>query len=331
MHRLISRRRAIAVLAAAAGVPLLLEPGSGKASTVRAVRWQGTALGAPASLSLYHEDAAAAERAIAAATAELARLEAIFSLYRADSAMVALNRDGHLDEAPRELVELLSASRRVSEATDGSFDPSIQPLWQVYFQHFTAASPDPNGPAKADIDAARALVDWRGIEVDGRRVRLGRPGMALSLNGIAQGYITDRVTEVLRGEGLERMLVDMGEPRAASTRPDGTAWRVGIAHPAAPETLVTTIEVIDKAVATSGGYGTMFDAAGRFTHLIDPRSGATAPSQCSVTVVAASAAKADALSTALSVVPAKDRASIAAAMGVSVLFVGPDGGVAKIA
>lgn len=331
MHRLISRRRAIAVLAAAAGVPLLLKPGPAKANAVEAVRWQGTALGAPASLRLYHEDVAAAQRAIGAATVELARLEAIFSLYRPDSAMVALNRDGHLDEAPRELVHLLNASRRVSEATEGAFDPSIQPLWQLYFRHFTAALPDPNGPAKADIAAARALVDWRGIEVDGRRVRLGRPGMALSLNGIAQGYITDRVTEILRGEGLERMLVDMGEPRAASTRPDGRAWRVGIAHPAAPDKVATRVDVIDKAVATSGGYGTMFDTAGRFTHLIDPRTGATAPSQCSVTVIADSAAEADALSTALSVVAADKRASIAAAMGVSVLFVGPDGAVARIA
>lgn len=327
MMRSISRRRAIAVLAAAAGVPLLLSA----RSEARVVRWQGTALGAPALLALYHTDEAAARRAIAAATGELARLEAIFSLYRPDSSLAALNRDGALTAAPAELIELLGQAQRFAALSEGAFDPTIQPLWQVYFQHFTAAQPDPGGPAGAQVAAALRLVDWRAIEVSGQQVRLARPGMALSLNGIAQGYITDRVTAVLRAQGLERMLVDMGEPRAVSSHPDGTAWRVGIAHPAAPERSATVLDVVDKAVSTSGGYGTVFDADGRFTHLIDPRTGLTAPAAASVSVIADTATAADALSTALAVTAPDRRAALAAAAGVGLVEVRADGTVTRLA
>ncbi len=329
MKRLVTRRRALAVLAAAAGLPLFLRAGTAQA---RLVRWEGVALGAQASLSLYHDDEAAAGAAIEAAVAELRRLEAIFSLYRADSALSALNRDGRLAAAPAELVAVLSAAAEVSALTEGAYDATMQPLWQVYFQHFTAqAAPDPSGPSAAAVAAARALVDWRAAEIDGAELRLARPGMAVSLNGIAQGYVSDRIAAVLRGHGLDRMLVDMGEPSAIGVKPDGSAWRVGIADPRAPERLITTVDAVDQAVATSGGYGTVFDQAGRFTHLIDPRTGATAPADASVTVIADSAMRADALSTALAVTAADRRRAVVAAAGVSALFVGPDGAISKLA
>ncbi len=324
----ITRRRALTILAAAAGVPLVLHATKAQA---RLVKWEGTALGAPASLSLYHTDEAGARAAIDAAVAELRRLEGIFSLYRADSAVAELNRAGRLDAAPAELVELMGRAVETAALTGGAFDPTVQPLWQLYFDHFTAAEPDPAGPAAAAVAAARALVDWRAIRVEAASVAFARPGMGVTLNGIAQGYITDRVSGVLRAQGLERMLVDMGEPRALAAKPDGSAWRIGIADPTTPTRSVTTLDVVDKAVATSGGYGTIFDGAGRFTHLIDPASGDTAPALAGVTVVADTAARADALSTALSVAPAGRRqAIVTAAGGVTALFVAADGAITTI-
>ncbi|MEW5729532.1 MAG: FAD:protein FMN transferase [Pseudomonadota bacterium] len=324
----VTRRRVLTVLAAAAGVPLLLHATKAQA---RLVKWEGTALGAPASLSLYHHDEASARAAIDAAVAELRRLEGIFSLYRADSAMATLNRAGRLEAAPAELVELMGRAVETAALTGGAFDPTVQPLWQVYFDHFTAAEPDPAGPAAEAVAAARALVDWRAVSIEAASIRLEKPGMGVTLNGIAQGYITDRVAGVLRSHGLERMLVDMGEPKALAAKPDGSAWRIGIADPSAPDRSITTVDVVDRAVATSGGYGTTFDGAGRFTHLIDPASGATAPALAGVTVIADSAARADALSTALAVAPAGRREAIVkAAGGVTALFVAADGTIATI-
>jgi thiamine biosynthesis lipoprotein len=323
-----TRRRAITVLAAAAGLPLLMKAGSAQA---RLARWEGTAMGAQASIQLYHADEGKAQAALGAAQAELQRLEGMFSLYRADSAISALNRHGRIEGAPSELIELSRMALSYAEITEGVFDPTVQPLWQLYFRHFTAASPDASGPAKADLDQALALVDWRGVAIEGESIRFARPGMGFTLNGIAQGYITDRVADVLKSHGFESMLIDMGEPRALAAKPDGSSWRIGIANPGDPKSALTEISVTDKAVATSGGYGTMFDEQGRFTHLFDPRSGSTAPALTGVTVVADTAAKADALSTALSVAPLDKRRAIAArAGGVKAIFVTPKGVVSTI-
>ncbi|MBI4967963.1 MAG: FAD:protein FMN transferase [Rhodospirillales bacterium] len=330
MSTMITRRRAITILAAAAGLPLLLKAGKAEA---RLIRWEGTMLGAPASLAIYHSDEAKARAAIEAGLAEAKRLEAIFSLFRADSAIAQLNRDGMLAEAPAELIEIAAFARQIAERSDGAFDPTVQPLWTLYFRHFTAATVDPAGPTAEAIAAARALVDWRGLNIDAgaRRIGFAKPGMGLTLNGVAQGFVTDRVTEVLRAYGLQNMLVDMGEPRALSTKPDGSAWRIGIANPAEPAKAITEIEAVDQAVATSGGYGTLFDAEGRFTHLIDPKSGRTAPALAGVTVIAPTATLADALSTTLSVAPMVLRQAILSAYPPArAIFVSPQGVVATV-
>lgn len=324
----ITRRRLITVAAAAAGLPLILKAGSAQA---RLVTWEGTTLGAPSSIKLVAADEAKARAAIAAALNELERLEAVFSVYRADSVLSTLNRDGRVDNAPADFVALLAKSLELARVSGGVYDPTIQPVWQTYFRHFTASNPDANGPARRDIDAALALVDWRNVRIDGGTVAFAKPGMALTLNSGAQGFITDKVTDVLRGHGFDRMLVDMGEPRALSTRPDGSAWRIGIANPADPNKAITEIDVVDKAISTSGGYGTLFDDAGRFTHLIDSRTGTTAPALIGMSVVADTATQADGLSTALLMAASADRQGILrAAGGRLALAVTPQGVVERI-
>ncbi|BCB28766.1 FAD:protein FMN transferase [Sulfurimicrobium lacus] len=330
MPVILSRRRFITFAAAAAGLPLLLHTVGAQA---RLARWEGTALGAPASIQLYHNDKAQAQTAISTALDELKRLEAIFSVYRADSAISALNRDGVLDNAPPDFVAMLTRALSLAKISEGVYDPTVQPLWQTYFRHFTAANPDPSGPAQHDIAAALARVDWRAVEVDAenRKVRFARPGMGLTLNSGAQGYITDCVANVLRAQGFANMLVDMGEPRALSTKPDGSAWRIGIANPADPTRTVATLEVVDKCVSTSGGYGTLFDPAGTFTHLIDTRTGRTAPALLGVSVVANSGSIADGLSTAMLMAPVERRQAILrAAGGIKAIYVSPEGVVSTV-
>jgi thiamine biosynthesis lipoprotein len=323
-----SRRRFITIAAAAVGLPLLLKAGISQA---RPVRWEGTALGAPASIQLYHTDEARARAAIATGLDELKRLEAIFSVYRADSAISALNRDGVLENAPADFVALLTRALTLARISDGIYDPTVQPLWQTYFRHFTGSNPAPAGPAQRELDAALALVDWRAVEVDANRITFARPGMGLTLNSGAQGYITDRVADVLRAHGFDRMLVDMGEPRALSTKPDGSAWRIGIANPADPSRTVTMLEVVDQCVSTSGGYGTLFDPAGAFTHLIDTRTGRTAPALLGVSVIAKTGTVADGLSTAMLMAPVTRRLAILrAAGGTKAVYVTPEGVVSTV-
>ena len=325
-----SRRRFITIAGAAVGLPLVLGLGRG---LPRLARWEGRCLGAPAAIQLYHSDEAAANAAIAAGLDELKRLESIFSLYRADSALSTLNRTGVLHDAPTDFIALLSHALALARVSDGVYDPTVQPVWELYFRHFTAAQPDPAGPAPEAIAAALARMDWRAVEIDAaeRRVSFARAGMGLTLNSGAQGFITDRVTEVLRARGFDRMLVDMGEPRALSTKPDGSAWRIGIANPANPTQSITSVDVVDKCVATSGGYGTLFDDAGRFTHIINTRSGKTAPALLGVSVIADSGTQADGLATTLLMAPVERRQAILrAAGGIQAIYVTPEGVAATV-
>jgi thiamine biosynthesis lipoprotein len=118
--------------------------------------------------------------------------------------------------------------------------------------------------------------------------------MALTLNGIAQGFIADRVAGLLAAEGLTDILVDTGELRALGSTPTGGDWPVDLADGAG------SLGLRDQALASSAPLGTVFDAAGTAGHILDPRSGATArPRFRLVSVTAPSAALADGLSTAL--------------------------------
>ncbi|TQF39382.1 thiamine biosynthesis protein ApbE [Bradyrhizobium sp. UNPF46] len=301
MTRTLTRRRFIRISAAAAGLGVL-SPGYPVRAEIAPATWRGTMLGAVATMEIHDEDRSRAERLIALACAEARRLERLFSLYLDDSALVALNRTGILLDPAVEMVDLLSASQRYSTLTGGLFDVTVQPLWQLYAGHFARDDADPAGPAAAAIEAARARVGSSRLSISRDRIVMPK-GMAVTLNGIAQGYVTDKVVELLRAHGISHSLVDMGEARAIGSRPDGRPWDVGIADPDLVGRTKAVLPIIDRAVSTSGGYGCQFDPAARFNHLFDPRSGLCAQRYRSVTTVSRCATAADALSTAFSLMP----------------------------
>jgi thiamine biosynthesis lipoprotein len=202
----------------------------------------------------------------------------------------------------------------------------VQPLWQLYAAHFAAKPDDTFGPPSDRIEAAQRRVDYRAIAIDGARVGFLQTGMAVTLNGIAQGYITDRVADLLRAAGFTSVLVQLGETVAGAPRSDGRPWRVGIPDPFAPERMIETIDAVDLAIATSSGFATRFDAAGRHHHLFDPATGKSADRCAGVTVVARRATTADALSTALAVLPPAAAPDLLRQAYAAALFVAADGG-----
>ncbi len=312
-----TRRRFIMLSAAAAGTALCP---LGASAGSRAVRWRGRALGAPAEMILHHPDRAQAARLIRRVVAEIDRLERIFSLYLPDSALATLNARGALADPPAELVDLLGQSHAVWQQSDGLFDPTVQPLWLLHARHFSAPGADPAGPPRDSIKEALRRVGFEHVAFDRNRVAFRRAGMALTLNGIAQGYITDRAVEILRAGGVVHTLADLGEIRALGPREDGTPWRAGIAGTDA------RVDLVDRAIATSGTKGFRFGGPGSPSHLLDPRTGVSAGRHDSVSVVAPTAAAADALSTAFSFM---DGEGIAAALrtlpGIEAHLREPDG------
>jgi thiamine biosynthesis lipoprotein len=318
------RRRFIGITAAAAGLPLL--PFGARAATPRLRVWSGAALGADSVLQIHHPDPATADRLIATALAEVRRLEAIMSLYRPDSTLVRLNRDGMLDDPPPDLVRVLAESARFHDLMGGLFDVTVQPLWTLYAAHFGRRDADPAGPRAEAVAAAVARVGQDRVEFGPDRIRLRGAGMGITLNSIGQGYITDRVVELLRANGIEHALVDMGKMRAIGTHPSGTPWRVGLENPDAPGEVAERIELFsDQAVGTAGGYGTQFDAAGRFNHIFDPRNGSTSWRFKSVSVVAPTATEVNALSTTFTLMSREQARAVIRARGLAARFVLPDG------
>ena len=288
----ITRRRFLAISAAAAVIP-------GTAFGAAPVtRWQGTALGAGASMTLAGIGEVEAAPVIKRVISEIDRLENIFSLYRAESDLGRLNRTGRLSAPPPELLELLALCGSIHHQTGGAFDPTIQPLWVLHAQ----AAVMGRMPSDAEIARARARTGWAGLRFDTDSITSTRPGLSLTLNGIAQGYIADRIADQLRSEGMAGVLVDMGEIHAVGARADGTPWRAGIANPEGgirPDAVM----LADRALATSAPYGTVLDRAGQIGHIVDPRTGRPGGLWRQVSVSAPRAALADGLSTAFCLMP----------------------------
>ncbi len=320
---LVTRRRFIAISAAAGGLPLLPVAQAHPAPLLRV--WSGTALGCDATLQIHHPDPATADRLIAASLAEVRRLESIMSLYRPDSELSRLNRAGVLEDPPFDLVRVLSEAQRYSVLSGGAFDVTVQPLWELYAGHFSRPDASPDGPPADAIIEAVARVGHEALEVDPSRLSFARPGMGVTLNGIGQGYITDRVVELLSAGGVAHALVEMGKTRAIGGHPAGGPWLVGLEDPRAPGVVAERIPLADRAVATAGGYGTLFDANGRFNHIFEPWSGRTSWRWLSVSIESANATEANALSNAFALMPAEATAKLVRSLGVTAHFVRPDG------
>lgn len=293
----VNRRRFISIAAAFAGVAAI-GLRLARARPLQTVTWRGVALGAPATLILQHPSEAEAKDAINACLAEVARLEAIFSLHRIDSVLVRLNAVGALQDAPADLRVLLTRALSIAARSGGAFDPTIQPLWQFYAERREAGSsinPD-------DVDRVRERVGWQKVRIEGTAIRFAQPGMAVTLNGIAQGYITDKAGDILRARGFEHVLVDMGEQLAVGAKLDGTAWHVGIRDPEREGRVMETVSIRSGAIATSSNKSVGSGGLG-FPHIINPHTGRPADQWTNVTVVAESATQADGLSTALTLLP----------------------------
>lgn len=288
MTETVTRRRFLTISAAAG----LCSTTATVAAAGPTAHWTGRALGAQTSMQLAGLTEIEARSIFRAVEHELARLERVFSLYRTDSQLVQLNRTGVLRAPAPEMLELLSLCDRLYRATGGAFDPSLQPLWMLYARAATRGS----APTAQERQEARDLVGWRDLRVAAGELRLARPGMALTLNGVAQGYVTDRIAALLKQQGLRDVLIDMGEIAALGRRADGGAWIAGVALPDGQ--LVQRVVLKDRALATSAPQGTLLDEQRGVGHILDPRDQGRMPRHRLVSVSSFSAAVADGLSTA---------------------------------
>lgn len=290
------------------------------------------ALGTNVSITIAHAEASIADAAATAAFAELERVEQCLSVYRADSELGRLNREQVLRSADERFRVVLSMSLAMSRMTDGAFDVTVQPLWDLHAR----AAKEGRSPTSTEIAAARQRIGWQSVELAGADVRFAQPDMAITFNGIGQGYATDRVKHVLLEQGIRHALIDIGELTAIGQKSAGRAWQAGIQHPRVADAYAAIAKLEGRSLATSGDYATTFlptvNGAGGDHHIFDPATGHSPTELASVSVVAPTAMQADALSTALFVMgPERGRELVAASAGVDALFVLKDGTAAQTA
>lgn len=299
MKKNIKRRRLLKIMAVATGS--LAFPGIAWADQkqVGLMQWQGRALGADTSIKLFSEDEEYTQSVLKECQVIIRKYEAMFNLFDQNSYISLLNKYGMIEEAPSDFVELIGLSKEFYKKSNGAFDITIQPLWNLYQNHFKK-----NQQQQLDISReiiqTLPLIGSENIVLDGNNVSFTKSGMSISLNGIAQGYITDKITDYLKTMGFGNVLVDMGEYRALGSHVNGQPWRIGLLDPFDEISIADVVEIKDKAVSTSGGYGVKFDVTGKYHHLFNPLTGQSSNLYSSVTVIADDAATADALSTAFS-------------------------------
>lgn len=268
------------------------------AAQPKAAQAEFFAMDAPMSLTAYGDGA---EDFLLRAQREVFRLESLLSRTRPDSEIAALNEKGIASLTP-DTAEVLAAALRAAHLTDGAFDPTVAPVMDAW--GFGAAASFEEGtyrvPAQGELDALLPLVDYEALTVTADTAAVGE-GMAVDLGGVAKGYAADKVTALCKEAGITSALFTTGSTVAAiGTKPDGTAWRVGVKDPQNAGESCCVLSLADAVTSTSGAYERHFEANGvTYHHILDPQTGMPAHSGLlSVTVVSPDGALTDALSTA---------------------------------
>ncbi|MEP1201315.1 MULTISPECIES: FAD:protein FMN transferase [Rhodobacterales] len=268
----LSRRRFLSIAAASAALP----------RTAHAEIWQGRAFGAEVSITIRGEREQT-QQVLAAARTVLRDIEALFSLFDPKSALSNLNREGVLMVPQPDFLAVMRASDQAYRLTNGLFDPSVQRLW-----HILATGGKPTKVSDT--------IGWNRVQFDAQQVTLGA-GQALTFNGIAQGYATDKVSEVLSAHGFTDVLVNIGEHRGV-----GGPWRLGVQDP--EHGFLGTRTLHNGAIATSSPQATPLGPEGHIIH------GRARPLWSTVSVEASTATLADSLSTAMVLAPRDQIAEI---------------------
>ncbi len=260
-------------------------------------------MGTVARITLYAPDTDRAVAAFRAAFDLLDRLDARLSDYRPASELMRLSQragEGPVAVSP-ELFEVLKLAREIAAETGGAFDPTLGPLTRLWRR----ARREGRLPDRDALERARSFCGWRKLELDPARrtVALATPGMQLDLGGVAKGYAADKALEALRSMSLSRALVVIGGEMAIGAPPPGRGgWRIAVGPDETAGRGRRILRLSNCGVSTSGDREQHLDLGGkRYSHVLAAPAGDLLADAPTVTVVAPSAALADALATAFHV------------------------------
>lgn len=255
------------------------------------------AMGTVVTITAVNVSEALIDDALGGAFARMHALIASLNRFDDASAVGALNRDGRLRAAPDELLLLLHRATGLHRLSGGAFDVTVQPLVDLLRDRAEQGLREP--PPARELHEALARVDGHSLRLDGRHVELAGDGMGVTLDGIAKGFIVDRMAAELQSHGLVDFLVNAGgDIRAGGSNGDGQPWQVAVQDPDKGGEFPDVVAMDHGAIATSGSYEIFFNREQTLHHLVDSNAGPALDCR-SVSVLAPSALQADALATAL--------------------------------
>ncbi|MDY6974370.1 MAG: FAD:protein FMN transferase [Thermodesulfobacteriota bacterium] len=256
------------------------------------------AMGTFVSMTLIHSSRDKAEEAMGQAFEEIDRLTRLVNRFDQTTAVARLNQEGFLEDAPPEVAQVVARAQDYFHLSNGAFDVSVKPIVDLFRESFADGKNTP--PSEIELKKALALVGADRIELKGPMIRFKDPGMGITLDGIAKGYIVDGASGVLVGQQINNYLINAGgDIRAMGVKRDKKPWTVAIQDPWKKRQYPDIVHMTDGAIATSGNYEVYFDREKMFHHIVHPRTGISPGLSASVSVLAKTAMAADALSTSV--------------------------------
>jgi len=285
-------------------------------------------MGTRVQIILYADSEELARQAATAAFERIQNLDEILTDYNPESELMRLCREASRRPVPvsGDLLSVLDRSLGVSRITDGAFDVTVGPLVALWRE----ARRTKRLPERRLLAAARARVGYKNVLLDRETgsIKLRISGMKLDVGGIAKGYAADQALAVLKGHGILRALVAAGGDIAVSGAPPGkVGWTIAVQSAAVAPGEKMALILHDCGVSTSGDTEQFVEIRGaRYSHIVDPKTGRGVRHSATVTVIAPDDTSADALATALSVLPPKQGLKVAESQpGVAALIVARNG------
>lgn len=300
----ITRRRSLQIIGSAFLVPTATlstaqaNENLTNSDNLKEINWKGIVLGADASITLYSDDETSAKQTIEKMLHEVKRLESYFSLYQNNSLINSLNINGELTSPPAEFKDLIFKAKNYARLTNGAFDPTIQPLFMAY-KTLAKQTPLPSFKNNETIKNAHRLIGWQNIAISNNKISFEKKHMAITLNGIAQGYITDKAIMILKSNGFENTLINFGEYHGIGSKPFQNEWKIQLGETKQNNQTIKTWSLQNNAIAASDKHGYTFNSESQLHHMLDPKSGANQKAWREIYVLAKNATRADAASTAL--------------------------------
>ena len=240
----------------------------------------------------------AANLAVSQVSSDITRLGNILTRFPGGTDLCALNQTNCVESPSADLLSVIKSAASNSEASGGSFDVTVKPVLDL-LQGYLSGLPF---PSDSQFDAAKNLINYENVDASSNLVTLNKPGMGVTLDGIATGYILDHSIQVFKSMGIKSALVNFGGTLATlGSRADGSLWKIGIVDPLDPTSTIGNLHLKDQAVATSGDYEDYYTPDKNYYHIIDPSTARSPLFSHSATVVSSSAMVADPLGVSMMV------------------------------